>query len=84
MSKVKHLAEKGAQAGTGSNGLSINEGVEFPVVVHLFRALEGSQGDPRDVFGVTQHPIEVKYYEWFTTGLTSSFRWDASYLRWTL
>jgi hypothetical protein len=59
--EVEHLSKEVTQAGTGADGLAVNEGVELSVVVHLVGMAEGTGGDLGDVLGVTQHPIEVKY-----------------------
>jgi hypothetical protein len=58
--KAEHLSKEVAQAGTGADGLAVNEGVELSVVVHLPGMAEGTEGDLGDVLGVTQDPIEVK------------------------
>jgi hypothetical protein len=59
--EVEHLSKKVTQAGTGADGLAVNEGVELSVVVHLVGMTEGTGGDLGDVLGVTQHRVEVKY-----------------------
>ena len=71
VSKVKHLAKEVSQAGTGVDNLAVYEGVELVVIVPLVEITEGMRGDPGDVFGMTQHPVEVKNYAWFVLGLKS-------------
>ena len=80
MSKVEHLAKEVSQAGTGVDNLAVYEGVELAVIVPLVGMTEGTRGDLGDVFGVTQHPVEVKNYEWFVLGLKSTGRGVAIYL----
>jgi hypothetical protein len=42
--EVEHLSKEVAQAGTGANGLAVNESVELSVVVHLPGMAEGTGG----------------------------------------
>ena len=60
VSKLEHLAKEVPQAGTGADSLAVYEGVELAVVVPFVRVTEGTRGDPGDVLGVTQDPVEVK------------------------
>ena len=34
--------------------------------------MEGTRGDLGNVFGVTQHPVEIKNYEQFVSGFKST------------
>ena len=80
VSKVEHLAKEVPQVRTAADNLAVNESVELAVIVPLIGMTEGMRGNLGDVFGVT-HPIEVKYYEWFVSGLKSSGQGVAIYLR---
>ena len=71
MSKVEHLAKEVSQGGTGVSSFVVYEGVKLAVIVPLVKMMEGMCGDLGDVFGMTQHPIEIKNYEWFVSGLKS-------------
>ncbi len=83
--QIEDLTKEGTQAGPGSDGLLVNEGVKVSVVVHVLRTTEGP---PRrtgwDVFGMAKDPVEVKDYKEFPLGLTGSSKGIASYLRRTL
>ena len=81
MSKVEHLAKEVSQTKTGANNLAVYEGVELAVIVLLVGMMEGMRGDLGDVFGVTQHPVEVTNYERFVSGLKSTGRGVAVYLQ---
>ena len=81
MSYVEHLAKEVTQAGTGADSLAVDEGVELSVVVPFVGVTEGTRGDPGDVLGVTQHPVEVKHDEGFVSGLGCTCRGVATYLR---
>ena len=61
VSDLEHLAKEVPQARTGTDSLAVYEGVELAVVVHFIGVTEGTRGDPGDVLGVTQHPVEVKH-----------------------
>ena len=81
MSNVAHLAKEVSQARMGTDNLGVYESVKLAVIVPLVGITEGKHGNLGDVFGVTQHPIEVKNYEQFVSGLKSSRRGVAIYLR---
>lgn len=65
MCELEHLTEEGAQVGTASDNLTVDEPVEDSLVVHPLWTPKGSHRDSRDVLGVTENPIEVKNYEEF-------------------
>ena len=44
----------------GVDNLAVYESVEFAVEVFLFGVMKGTHGDLWDVFGVTQHAVEVE------------------------
>ena len=81
MSKVEHLAKEVSQTKTGTNNLAVYEGVELAVIVPLVGMMKGMRGDLGDVFGVTQHPVEVINYERFVSGLKSTGRRVVVYLQ---
>ena len=81
VSELEHLAKEVPQAGTGADSLAVYEGVELAVVDPFVGVTEGTRGDPRDVLGVTQHPVEVKNYERLVPGGRSTGRGVATYLR---
>ena len=61
MNEAKHLAKAVSQAGTGADGLAINEGVELAVVIPIVGMRERTREDLGGVLGVTQDPVEVKH-----------------------
>ena len=81
VSYLEHLAKEVTQAGTGADSLAVDERVELSVVVPFVGVTEGTRGDPGDVFGVTQHPVQVEHDERFVSGQTPTGRGFATYLR---
>ena len=81
VSYIEHLSKEVTQAGTGADSLGVNERVELSVVVPFVGVTEGTRGDPGDVFGVTQDPVEVKNYERLVPGSRSTGRGVATYIR---
>ena len=79
--ELEHLAKEVPQAGTGADSLAVYEGVELADVVPFVGVTEGTRGDPGDVLGVTQDPVEVKNYERLVPGGRCTGRGVATYLR---
>ena len=85
MGQAKDLMKEVPQAGSGLNGLFVNEGIELSAIIHILWIMEGPPGRTLwDMFGMAKHLIEVKYYEQFPHGPTWSSRGVASYFQRTL
>ena len=77
MSYVEYLSKEVLQAGMCIDSLPIYESFEVAIIVPLVGMMEGPCGNLRDVFGVTQHPIEIKNYEglcWVSSPMAEGLR----------
>ena len=77
MCYVEHLSKEVSQAGMCIDSLPIYESFEVAIIVPLVGMMEGPCGNLRDVFGVTQHPIEIKNYEglcWVSSPMAEGLR----------
>ena len=73
MGEAKDLTKEAPQVGSGPYNLLIDKSIELSAVIHVFWTTEGPLGRTmRDMFGMTKHRIEVKYYQQFPHGLTWS------------
>ena len=72
VSNIEHLVKEVSQAGTSVDNLAVYESVKLAVIVPLIGMTKGTHGNFLDVFGVTQHPIEVTNYEQFVSGFKST------------